>query len=52
MDEITDYDRKSVLGTLYAEELQRVTKTDDVYDIERVLKTRKIAGVVEHLVQN
>jgi len=49
--EIIDYDGESVLGKFYAEELQKVTKTNDVFDIERVVRTRKRAGVVEHFVK-
>ena len=50
--EIVDYDGESVLGKFYAEELQRVSKTaDDFYDVERVIKTRKRGGVVEHFVK-
>jgi hypothetical protein len=31
-------------GTFYAEELQKVIKTDDVYKIETILKKRKVTS--------
>jgi hypothetical protein len=35
-------DRGEILeGTFYAEEIQKVIKTDDVYKIETILKKRK-----------
>ena len=38
-------------GTLYAEELQKVIKTDDVYKIEPILKKRKKGRRVQYLVK-
>jgi hypothetical protein len=35
-------------GTLYAEELQKVIKTDHVYKIESILKKRKKGRRVQH----
>ncbi len=50
--EIEDYDGESIAGKFYTEELQKVTKTADaLYDIERVIKTRRRAGVTEHFVK-
>ena len=37
-------------GTFYAEELQKVNKTDDVYKIETILKKRKKGRRVQYLV--
>jgi hypothetical protein len=37
--------------TFYAEELQKVIKTDDVYKIEPILKKRKKGGRVQYLVK-
>jgi hypothetical protein len=37
-------------GTFYAEELQKVIKTDDVYKIETILKKRKKERRVQYLV--
>jgi hypothetical protein len=38
-------------GTFYAEELQKVIKTDDVYKIETILKKRKKRRKVQYLVK-
>jgi hypothetical protein len=38
-------------GTLYAEELQKVIKTDDVYKIVPILKKRKMGQRVQYLVK-
>jgi hypothetical protein len=38
-------------GTFYAEELQKVIKTDDVYKIETILKKRKKERKVQYLVK-
>ena len=38
-------------GTFYAEELQKVIKTDDVYKIEPILKKRKKGRRVQYLVK-
>ena len=37
-------------GTFYAEELQKVSKTDDVYKIETILKKRIKGRKVQYLV--
>jgi hypothetical protein len=38
-------------GTFYAEELQKIIKTDDVYKIETILKKRKKGRRVQYLVK-
>jgi hypothetical protein len=38
-------------GTFYAEEIQKVIKTDDVYKIEPILKKRKKGRRVQYLVK-
>ena len=38
-------------GTFYAEELQKVIKTNDVYKIETILKKRKKGRKVQYLVK-
>ena len=38
-------------GTFYAEELQKVIKTDDVYKIEAILQKRKKGRRVQYLVK-
>jgi len=40
-----------IKGKFYEQEIQKITKTDDVYDVEKVLKTRKRGGKVQHFVQ-
>ena len=41
-----------IKGTLYSDELQKVSKPDDaLFDIERIAKTRKRTGKVEYLVK-
>ena len=37
---LKDYDQEELSGTFYNEELQKVIKEDDVYEVEKVLKTR------------
>ena len=38
-------------GTFYAEELQKIIKTDDVHKIETILKKRKKGRRVQYLVK-
>ena len=38
---IVDYDGKPVGGSFYDRELQRITKTDDLYKIEKIIRTRR-----------
>jgi len=41
-----------IKGTFYSDELQKVSKPDDaLFDIERIVKTRKRVGKVEYLVK-
>ena len=45
-------DRGEILeGTFYAEEIQKVIKTDDVYKIEIISKKRKKGRRVQYLVK-
>ena len=48
---VKDYDGEDIKGKFYEQELQKMTKQDDVYEIEEVVKTRKRAGKVEYLVK-
>lgn len=48
---LKDYDGEELKGTFYEQELQRVDKKDDLYEVEKVLQTRKRHGVTEYLVQ-
>ena len=47
---IKDYNGEVLGGNFYAFELQRVIKEDNVYKIDKILKTRKRQGKTEHLV--
>ena len=44
------YNGEVLGGNFYAFELQRVIKKDDVYKVDKILKTRKRQGKTEHLV--
>ena len=48
---LKDDDGEILDGTFYKAELQKVTKGDDVYWVERVLRKRKCKGVVEYFVR-
>ena len=48
---LKDYDGEELLGTFYEHEMQSVTKTDDVYQVEEVLRTRRRRGTTEYLVK-
>ena len=48
---VQDYGGEDIKGKFYAQELQKVTKEDDVYEIEEVVKTRKRGGKVEYFVK-
>ena len=47
---IADYSGEAIKGKFYAEELQ-VVKENDVFKIEKVIRTRKRLGKVEYLVR-
>ena len=49
--EIDDYDKERVKGKFYELELQKVSKTDDVYKVESILKTRNRKGRKEYFVK-
>ena len=42
---------EAIKGKFYEQELQKVTKEDSVYIVEKVLKTRRRKGKLEHLVK-
>jgi hypothetical protein len=49
---LVKYDHGEILkGIFYAEELQKVIKTDNVYKIEPILKKRKMGQRVQYLVK-
>ena len=37
---LKDYDQEELSGTFYNEELQKIIKEDDVYEVEKILKSR------------
>ena len=49
--ELKDLLGESIKGKFYEPELQLIVKEDDVYDVEKVLKTRRRNGQVEYLVK-
>lgn len=49
--EIKDYNNTIIDGIFYDYELQKVLKTDNIYKIEKVLKTRKNKGKIEYFVK-
>jgi hypothetical protein len=48
---LTDLSDEPIKGKFYEPELQLVTKTDDIYIVEKVLKTRRRNGKLEYLVK-
>ena len=48
---LCDLTGEEIKGKFYEQELQTVIKTDDEYIVEKVLKTRKRNGKIEHLVK-
>jgi hypothetical protein len=48
---LTDLNGEEIKGKFYEQEIQKVVKHDDVYIVEKVLKTRKRNGQVEHFVK-
>ena len=48
---VQDYGGEDIKGKFYAQELQKVTKEDDVYEIEEVVKTRKRGGKLQYFVR-
>ncbi len=48
---LKDYNNELIEGTFYEQELQTVIKMDDVYQVEKVLETRKRGGKTEYLVK-
>ena len=48
---LIDYHNETVIGTFYEYELQGVVKDDDIYRVEKVLKSRTRNGKKEYLVK-
>jgi hypothetical protein len=49
--ELADLNEQTLKGKFYEEELQRILKEDDVYKIEKILKSRKRNGKKEYFVK-
>lgn len=49
--ELTDLNDEKLKGKFYEEELQQILKDDDVYKVEKVLKTRKRGRKTEYFVK-
>ena len=48
---IQDLSGEAIKGKFYEDELQKITKRDNEYIVEKILKTRKRGGVVEYFVK-
>jgi hypothetical protein len=48
---LKDMAGESIKGKFYEQEIQKIAKTDDVYEVEKVLKTRRRNGKVEYFVK-
>jgi len=48
---LQDLAGEDIKGKFYEQELQKVTKTDEVYIVEKILKTRKRASKIEYYVK-
>jgi hypothetical protein len=49
--ELKDLAGEPIKRNFYEQEIQTVVKTDDVYEIEKVLKTRKRGWKIKYLVK-
>jgi Chromo (CHRromatin Organisation MOdifier) domain len=48
---LKDYSSEIIKGKFYEDELQVVTKSDDIFVVERVIKTRKRGAKIEYFVK-
>ena len=48
---LKDYDGEELKGTCYEKELQKIIKSDDVYEVEKILKNRGRGRNVQYLVK-
>ena len=51
MYRLRDYADNEIEGVFYAEELQKIHKSDDIYKIEKILAEKKENGKVNVLVK-
>ena len=51
MYQLRDYGDDEIEGVFYAEELQKVQKSDGIYKIEKILEKKKENGKVKVLVK-
>ena len=49
--ELEDYKSEKIEGSFYKSELQLVDKSDGIWPIEKIIRTRKRLGYTEHLVK-
>lgn len=49
--EISDFNDEKLKGKFYEQELQQISKDDDVYKVEKILKTRKRGRKIEYFVK-
>ena len=48
---LKNYGDEELLGGFYENELQPVTKINEIYKIEKILKTRRRAGIKEYFIK-
>ena len=48
---LKDLGGEEIKGKFYEQELQKVNKTDDVYEVEKIIKTRRRSGKVQYYVK-
>ena len=48
---LSDYKGEKIQGSFYKSELQLVDKSDNIWPIEKIIKTRRRGGQTEHLVK-
>ena len=48
---LKDYDGEELVGTFYEQELQRVVKPDNLYQVEKILHQRRRRGKTEYFVK-
>jgi len=49
--EVCDYNDDKINGKFYEHELQKIKKDDDIYRVEKILKTRKVKGEKQYYVK-
>jgi hypothetical protein len=49
--EVCDYNGDKIVGKFYDHELQKIKKDDDIYKVEKILKTKKVKGKKQYYVK-